>query len=68
MVTARTASTKMTTSVCCTPRIVSANMSRAFSLSSPNGWSPNVMPAPPSHVGRSDIVGDWSGFGGTTVL
>ena len=43
-------------------------MSRAFSLSSPNGWSPNVMPAPPSHVGRSDIVGDWSGLGGMTVL
>ena len=56
----------MTTSVCCTPRIVRANMSRAFSLSSPNGWSPIWMPAPPSQVGRSDIVGLWFGFGGTT--
>ena len=43
-------------------------MSLAFSLSRPNGWSPIWMPAPPSHDGRSDIVGAWSGFGGMTVL
>ena len=58
----------MTTRVICTPRIVSANMSLPFSLSRPNGWSPSWMPAPPSHVGRSDIVGAWSGFGGTTSV
>ena len=33
--TASTASTKMTTSVCCTPRIVSANMSRAVLVVEP---------------------------------
>ncbi len=58
----------MMTSVVCTPFIVIANMSRPISLSRPNGWSPTWIPAPPNHVGRSDIVGPSSGFGGTTSV
>ena len=60
--------TRMTTSVVCTPFIVIANMSLPTSLSTPNGWSPSWMPAPPSHDGRSDIVGPSSATVGTTSV
>ncbi len=52
-----TPSTMMIARLVCTPRIVWANMSLPTSLSTPNGWSPSMIPAPPSHVGRNDSVG-----------